>query len=359
MPGRSYFGTLYFPRYLFIHMRIRNLLSLAPAAVLLAAISMGSCRKENGIDNNQVIQKPYSLFFSDSAGGLYISNNGENFREFFKTDGTTDRALVVAGNNVLWAKNDLYLSEKNNAFNEVFDQLPYRAAANWPSLMLYSEKQQRVYVASRSATGIAYSEDNGKTWVPDTMLGALAQLPLTTFAELESGLLFGYNNNNRTTGIRISKTDPWTTRAASLPATGAFQLAAYGNTLVAYDYKGTAGAWYTTDTARSWTQFTGIPANEKLLCALAPFGQNLLMGGENGHIYRLDNGRFVLSNKGIEDGSIVRSLAAKNNIFKGDAAGNSRENRYVYAATSTGVYRSEDGGINWVKAFKGNFQSVY
>ncbi len=340
-------------------MRIRNLLSLASAAVLLAAFSTSSCRKENGIDNNQVIQKPYSLFFSDSAGALYISNDGQDFREFFKTDGTTDRGILVAGKNVLWAKSDLYLSEDGNSFNPTFRLLPYRAAVSWASLMHYSARQQRVYVASRGSTGIAYSEDNGKTWTPDTMMGALSQLPLTSFAELDNGLLAGYDNTNRRTGFRTSNASPWMTRSASLPASGAFQFAAYGNTLVAYDAKGAAGAWYSTDTSRTWKQFSGIPAGEKLLSALSPFGQNLLIGTDNGHIYRLDNGQFVLSNKGIAAGSAVRGFAAKNNIFKQDAAGNSRENRYVYAATSTGLYRSEDGGINWVGVFKGNLQSIY
>ncbi len=341
-------------------MRIRNLLSLTPVVLLLAAIAAGGCRKENGIDNNQVIQKPYSLFFSDSAGGLYITNNGETYKEFFKTDGTTDRSLLVVGNNILWAKNNLYLSEKMDAFNPVYDRLPKPADVSWPSMIYYSPTHQRVYTASRSTTGIAYSEDQGKTWTADTMLGGtLAQLPLTSFAELENGLLFGFDNTGRRTGFRTAATQPWITRNATLPAGGSYQLAAYGNTLVAYDATGTAGAWYSVDTARSWTQFPGIGAGEELLCAVAPFGQNLLIGGADGSIYRLDNGRFVLSNKGIDNGSAVRGLAAKNNIYKKDASGKNREIRYVFAATSTGVYRSEDGGINWVKSFKGNYQSLY
>lgn len=339
-------------------MRIRNLLSLASAAVLLAAISTSSCRKENGIDNNQVIQKPYSLFASDSAGGLYITNNGENYREFFKTDGVMDRGILVAGSNVLWAKSSLYLSEKNNAFNVTFDKLPFTNDAPWASLMYYSQGHGRVYVASRGTTGIDLSDNFGKTWIADSMVQG-APLRVSSFTELSNGILFAYDNKNHKTVVRYSKTTPWVSLNSTPPATGTYQLAAYQNTLVAYDYSGTTGAWYTVDTGRNWTRFSGINASEKLLCATAPFGQNLLIGTANGGIYRLDNGQFVLSNKGIEEGSVVRGLTAKSNIYKQDASGNSREIRYVYAATSTGIYRSEDGGMNWVKMFRGNFRSIY
>lgn len=339
-------------------MRIRNLLSLASVALVLAAVSTSSCRKENGIDNNQVIQKPYSFFVSDSAGGLYISNDGEQYREFFKTDGTTDRGILLAGANVLWAKSTLYLSEANNAFNPTFDKLPYAADAPWASLMYYSSTHNRIYVASRNATGIDLSDNLGKTWVPDTMvLGG--PLTVSSFTELSNGILFAYDNKNHKTVVRFSKTTPWTSLNSTPPPAGTYQLASYQTTLVAYDYSGNTGAWYTVDTGRNWVQFPGIPANERLLSATSPFGQNLLIGTSDGKIYRLNNGQFVLSNKGIDDGSAIRGLTAKNNIFKQDASGNSREIRYVYAATSTGVYRSEDGGMNWVKMFRGNFQSIY
>lgn len=339
-------------------MRIRNLLSLASVAVLVAAVSTSSCRKENGIDNNQVIQKPYSLFVSDSAGGLYISNNGEQYKEFFKTDGVTDRGIVIAGKNVLWAKSNLYLSEDNNAFNVTFSQLPYATDAPWATLMHYSTARKLVYVACRNGTGIALSTNYGKSWVFDTTVVG-GPITVSSFTELNSGILAAYDNKNHRVYAQFSPTSNWFSLRSTPPSTGNYQLAAYESTLVAYDYSGTNGAWYTVDTGKNWKQFSGIPSNERLLSAVAPFGQNLLIGTDNGKVYRLDNGTFVLSNKGIMAGSVVRGLAAKNNIYKKDASGNSREIRYVYAATSTGLYRSEDGGLNWVATIPGNFQSIY
>lgn len=337
----------------------RNLLLSVFASVVLAAVSLSSCRKENGIDNNQVIQTPYSLFVSDSAGGLKVTNDGETYREIFRPDGLTDRGILTSGSNVLWAKNRVYLSQNNEAFNPTFNTLD--TSVKWASMLLRSDKQKRVYVPSTIGSGIYYSEDNGRSWQDDTTFLGGGRFPASTFAETNDGVLYAYDNQNRRAAIRLSATTPWALIGSStaLPTSGSFQLIGYQKTLVAYDYSGSAGAWYTTDSGQNWKQFTDIPAGERLRCAVVPFGDNLLIGSESGKVYRFNNGTFVASSEGIETGSIVRGLAAKTNIFKADGNGNSRENRYVFAATSTGIYRSEDGGLNWVKMIRGDYQNIY
>ncbi|RYD53415.1 MAG: hypothetical protein EOP52_04585 [Sphingobacteriales bacterium] len=337
-----------------------KILSLASAAVLLAA-SLSSCRKENGIDNNQVILRPYSLFVSDSAGGLSYTNDGQVYRNFFRTDGTADRGILVSGNNLLWAKSNLQLSENMGAFNPTYRELPYAPDAKWSSMMLRSDAHARIYVASRVDPGVAFSEDNGKSWIPDTSSRINTDSKrINTFAQLDNGLLWGYDNKVQKAYVKFGKTIPWAALGGtSLPTSADYQLTSYGNTLVAYDYSGQQGAWYTIDTGRNWSQFGGIPAGKRLRSAVVPFGQNLLLGTDDGEIYRLDNGTFVLSNEGIERGSIVRSMAFKSDVYKGDNGSASREIRYVYAATSNGLYRSEDNGVNWVKMAPGNFQNLY
>ncbi len=337
-----------------------KLLSLASAAVLLAA-SLSGCRKENGIDNNQVVLRPYSMFVSDSAGGLYYTNDGQVYREFFKTDGTADRGILVSGTNLLWAKNNLQLSENMGAFNPTYRNLPYPSDAKWSSLMLRSDAHARIYVASRVDPGVYFSDDNGKSWIPDTSsLVNTDTKRINTFAQLDNGLLCGYDNQGQQVYFKFGKTIPWVSLTSPTLPTGAdYQLTAYGNTLVAYDYSGRQGAWYTTDTGQNWKQFDGIPAGKRIRSAVVPFGQNLLLGTEDGEIYRLDNGSFVLSNEGIDRGSIVRGMTFKSDVYKGDQGGVGREIRYVYAATSNGLYRSEDNGVNWVKMQPGNFQNIY
>ncbi len=308
-------------------MLTRKLLSFALTSVVLIAVSLSGCRKENGIDNNQVIQTPYSLFVSDSSGGLMVTNDGEMYREIFKPDGISDRGLLVSGTNLLWAKDRLYLNEKNTAFNPTFNTLPLPANAKWSSMLLHSDKQKRVYVPSTIGSGIYYSEDDGKTWKDDTTTLGGGLATVSSFAETSDGILYAYDNVNHRAFVRLSSTVPWATQNNLLSPSGTFQLIGYQKTLVAYDYSGTTGAWYSVDTGKSWKQFTGIPTGERLRCAVAPFGDNLLIGSESGKVYRLDNGTFISSSgEGIESESIVRGLAAKRNIYKADANGNNREN---------------------------------
>ena len=77
-------------------MTISRKLKLCLTMLLLAAIWAGfySCKKSiSGISNNQVVETPFSLYFSDSSGGLYSSNDGKNIRQtLFKADGYPSKA---------------------------------------------------------------------------------------------------------------------------------------------------------------------------------------------------------------------------------------------------------------------------
>lgn len=95
---------------------------------LLATIIAGfySCTKKmSGISNNQVVETPFSLFFSDTSGALYSSNDGLVIRKtLFHADGYPSKAICVDGNNILWAKNNLYISTNNGInFNQAYDSL--------------------------------------------------------------------------------------------------------------------------------------------------------------------------------------------------------------------------------------------
>ena len=73
---------------------------LAVAALL--AFTVQSCKKRlNGIDNNQIISKPYSLFIADSSGLIEFTNDGNNWTTAFGHSGSQVRAMVYSGNNFI------------------------------------------------------------------------------------------------------------------------------------------------------------------------------------------------------------------------------------------------------------------
>src|SRR5687768_8261552 len=139
------------------------------AFVGMAAVVLVSCKKENGIDNNQVIKKPYGLYIGDSEGAIMNTNDGHLYRTIHPTDGYAPRAIVTSGNNVMFVKANLHLSEDNGMnFNPKY-LLGINPLAQWQPLVLNVNDHGRIYLASMDPTskGIVYSENNGVTWSID------------------------------------------------------------------------------------------------------------------------------------------------------------------------------------------------
>ena len=91
---------------------------------LLLLMGIYSCRKTNAIENNTVVETPYSLYFSDTAGTLFVTNDGKVAKVVFTPDGKTCRSVVTSSTNILWAKDNLYFSSNNGQnFNHAFDSL--------------------------------------------------------------------------------------------------------------------------------------------------------------------------------------------------------------------------------------------
>jgi len=97
-----------------------------------------SCKKVNGIDNNLVVETPYALYFADSTGAMYYSNDGVAYSRCFPPDGAPSRALITSGDNLVWAKSTLTYSSNNGYnFNQAFDSLQY--AANLAPWLTYAQ----------------------------------------------------------------------------------------------------------------------------------------------------------------------------------------------------------------------------
>ncbi len=193
--------------------------------ITLAAVTVYSCKKINAINNNTVVETPYSLYFSDTSGTLFVSTDGKNRTAIFPPDGKPCRSLVTSGENILWAKDSLYFSSNNGVnFNHSFDSLYWTSDMSVvPNLPIYLNQSMmincaawgnRVYAASRASSmrlsdgtvltnlmGLTYSDGNGAlgTWTLensyDTIpgLGSTGRLPIYmySFTQLKNGYLCG------------------------------------------------------------------------------------------------------------------------------------------------------------------------
>jgi hypothetical protein len=178
-----------------------------------------------------------------------------------------------------------------------------------------------------------YKSDTNKPWIETTAAGS-------------GSLGFGYSDS---TGIALPPT-------TLVPDTGFFTLGHINNRLIAIDEHCYNGAWHSDDTGRTWIKYSGLPANTPLLCIAAPFEQIALIGTYGAGLYVLNQTTqtWQPNNNGLGSNLIVRSITAKQNYYK-----NGTTKKFIYLATSNGIYQSTDNGLNWIRTIPGNYVAIY
>jgi len=383
--------------------------------IALTLSGIYGCKRFNNIDNSNGIQTPYGLFFTDTAGALYLTNDGRDYSgPLFPPDGKSSRALVTSGNNILWIKTHLYYSNNNGRnFNSSYDSLlslPFTDCSNrgrntnQSMLINLSSWGNRVYTISdskdngRNWLGVLFSDNfgNPRTWALDGSYDTdkVGKMPVRmySYTQLANGVLCGLafsgpadNDNAHPRNFVKRSKDPdayearWyeaTANPASIPYiylgntkgtplppygtvltdTGFFYLGHMVNRLIAIDAKCHYGAWYSDDTGKNWKPYKGLPANTALLCIDAPFEEVCLVGTAGKGLWILNTHTDVWEpcNKGIGTNVTVRGIIGKKNIYK-----NGTERKFIYIATNDGIYESSDGGLNWTKTIAGNYVTVY
>lgn len=320
--------------------------------VLLSAVIAGfagsGCNRygPDGI-NEQVVRTPYSLYCGDRQGSLYNTNDGRAFKLIFPIDGFPSRSLLTSGANILMVKRNLSLSADNGRNFNGNASLDVVIRTGWPSFMING--YNKTFIATE--TGIKESTDNGLTWLASE--GGLFG-KYHSFARLAKGNIFAVDS----AGSILRKDggpNAWTAVAINAPfPPGVYHLANFKDALVAGDASGANGVWFSNNDGVDWAQYGGLPTNQEIRSLHSPFGQGMLAGLDSTGIYRLVGSTFEPSNSGLTPFTSVYAITSKQDIYKNEII-----RQYVYIATSTGLYRSEDLGQNWALMRGGDFRSVY
>jgi hypothetical protein len=364
--------------------------------IAMATLLAYGCKRVNGINNNQVIKTPYALFYSDSAGALFKTNDGKTVTRLFPPDGKPCRALCVSGPNIIMVKNRLYVSSNNGAnFNIGYDSvlqdwnidtsdfcLKHYGHLN-QSMIIDVPAWNTVYVTCRGdlnpvlGLGVAFSlNQHGVrgSWnalaLADTNFQGIGVTPvnLTSFTLMKNGTLVGYD-------VRLSRFffawakqydfAGWRESSGSatglpsltpLPGTDSFTIGHLNNRLIAAPLGCSGTVYYSDDTGRNWTSYgTGLN-NAPALCVASPFDQIALIGTDGKGLFILNTltGVWQQNSNGLPGNLVVRNIAAKEQTFK-----NGVTEQYIYLATNQGIFQSRDKGFNWILTIPGNYNTVY
>ncbi|MBC7554819.1 MAG: hypothetical protein H7257_12670 [Taibaiella sp.] len=351
------------------------------ATLSLATIGLlAGCKKSNTINNSQVVATPYSLYFTDSSGALYNSTDGKSAKVVFASDGQPTRAIVTINENLLWIKPSIYLSSNSGRnFNYAYDSLTSvpmvtntgRAFNLNQSMVANVPAWNHVYVVSDNPSpenffGMAGNERDGilgewypENWYDTDQIVFTYQMTITSFTLLKDNILIAYDAIHNRVFSRNALPNRWkeSQQRAGLPGTPAFfSLGHYNHRVIAIDNFGASGAYFSDDTGKTWTSFTGLPAGRPLMCVASPFEEVCLVGTDSAGVYILNTNTntFQPSNTGLAANTIVRNIAFKENIYK-----NGTKKQFVYLATNKGIYQSTDKGNSWVKTISGNFINIY
>jgi hypothetical protein len=340
------------------------------AAVALLAFTAQGCKKRmNGIDNNQIVSKPYSLFIADSSGRLEFTNDGKLFKTAFGAQGVNHvRSMTFSKNNFIWVlTHNAHVAEDKELFGgDNFNFNPINLGvtplATWQSMMLDVPDHGRVYLAGNSGFGVIYSDSNGKrnSWKVDGNFASniAAPVTITSFTQLKDGTLIGYDHINNRIFNKIGKPNAWeeVKPMTGLPTGGKFFLSHFQDITILGDSTGVNGVWYSIDKGATWAQYTGLPTGAQVQCMLSPFDRVFLVGTSTHGIYRLplNSTNLQPSNEGLNNLINIRAIAAKDDYYKNEAV-----TEYVYLATDFGLYRSVDLGNNWILLRRGNYTALY
>lgn len=339
------------------HMQLSKISIIA----LLIIFTFSACEKYNQVDNSATVKTPYVLYIGGLTGSFHKTNDGKYFDPLFPIDNSPVRQIITADSNLLYLKKNCYVSEdEGKAFNLCNDHARayYDLFYNYfvPNQMHFDASEKIAYLCT--ATGLERSTDLGKTFAP---VANWAGGPITpiSITELDNGDLYIIQDGNTISKL-TGGTGNWTAVAQSttaLPSANPaiWYLTHVGDTLVAVDYDGVDGLYYSTDAA-TWKKYSGVLGNGRnILFANKPYGSaNFFIGKDSAGLYRTNGTSFSASGTGLPWFAKVQYVEGKRVVYRTDIA-----KYYLFCATDVGLYVSESDGDDWRLIRAGNYSTLH
>jgi len=330
---------------------------------LILLVVTSSCEKRNEIDNTGVVRTPYVMYIGGSLGSMFKTNDANYFDPLHYIDDVSIRQVITADSNILYLKGNCYVSDDDGrAFNVCnTDARPYYDEPLYqkyfiPHQMHYDASRKRVYLCVNG--DLAQSDDLGKTFT-STGIGAAP----TSVTELDDDNVFAIQDESNIF-VNLGGISGWAPVPINTPFAGGsnYFLTSFGTTLVATDYEGMNGCFYSTNGGVDWTSYGGVANNGVKILFVnavenAQGSMDLFLGRDGAGLYKLDvaNGSFETSSIGIPSNAKIQYVVSKKIVFR-----TSVERFFYFCATDKGLYLSEQAsaGADWRLVRDGEFSTL-
>jgi hypothetical protein len=326
-------------------------------------VSLNSCQKYNQIDNTRTIKTPYTMFIGAYTGAVYKTNDALYISTLHHIDNSSIRQILVADTNVMYVKQNFYYSKDDGvSFKDskldVLDEIDPFYKYYIPNPAVYDRVEKKVYLCCKS--GLAVSTDYGATFTPETNWSPnppANNLQMHSLTQLDNGTL--YLMGDSLNQYYKQGTGNWTLVAPTtkLPKdTSTWYVEHTHDTLIAIDFSGRYGIYYSTNLGVDWFACTGVPKKKEVLFGNRAFGSNAFyVGLDSGGLYRLNGTAFVSTGSGIPWWAKVSFVEGKRIVYRTDVT-----KYYLFCATDLGLYISESSdGKDWKLIKNGTFSTLY
>lgn len=328
---------------------------------------LDSCQKYNQIDNTRTIKTPYTLLIGTYNGSMHKTNDALYFNTFLFNDQRAIRQILTADSNILFLKQNFYYSKNDGAsFKDskldVVDYLDLFYEYYIPNPAVYDKVEKKVYLCCKS--GLAVSNDLGETFTPEANWSPAPPtnpLKMKSLTQLDNGTL--YLMGDSAEQYYKQGANPWTLVTPALPSplisnndTAVWYIEHTHDTLIAIDFKGRYGVYYSTDLGVNWAACTGLPKRKEILFGNRPFGSDAFyVGLDSAGLYRLNGTVFESTGAGIPWWAKVTYVEGKRIIYRTDVM-----KYYLFCSTDIGLYISESSnGQDWKLIKNGLFSTLF
>lgn len=350
--------------------RKNRLLNIIFSAIVLSS-TLISCKKYNQIDNASTVKTPFVMYAGGYYGTLQKTNDLLFLTTLFPTDNSVVRQVLVADTTLLYLKKHMYYSKnEGKAFQPSNPNTPLPFVDDFykyyfPNSALYDEVERKVYLCRSTDTNALASNQltvstdygmnftNETNWSSNTTIAPFNTYNPTSITQLDNKVIYAIKDTIIWEKIGTNLWDTVNT-VTKLPFAKGWYISHSHDTLIAIDYFGKNGIYYSTDGALNWNPCKGMPKNRRILFGNQALNGTFYIGYDSLGMYRLEGENFKATGAGIPWYAKVSYVTGKRVVYRTGEIRN-----YLFCATDQGMYISETNGLDWRLHKQGSFSTLH